>query len=1002
MLINKKIILFNLLFLTFSSIHAQQGNDICYKSFFKTFSAVGGVLELKDVSRTSDGGYVITGFKGPIVTPIIIKLNNKAEVEWNKFYADPVWANKVLQTDDGNFIVATFSSSRSQLTKLSNGGNILWSKEFTNLNGYNLHLYDIQKTNDGGFVMIFNSAFGSGFMYNYIVRIDSAANVIWKKEILHDVQESVVKSLLVDGNAIFIAADFYNESAKKRIDIAKMDLQSGNFVWKKRFETDLSNLYDPHLAMINDTLCVSLVTTQNNSPLPINKFSFVTINANSGDKISSFELTNPVLSFNVTYYVYNGIGPFHFNKTSDNNLFFAQLVYHDNDTVINVTKFTPTGNVIWSKNYMNYKKHDVWSVKSDNDELLIIGRRYIGYPNTTDVSFLMRLNRNGNIVEQTLPPTADCYNQSTTVTIQPLAFTELASSNFLSTNTFNLITESIFIPQFSSAIIIANEACHLVDLTCNSFSVSGPSSVCLDSSLITYTAIRNQGCTNQVIWVYDTAFVSLHQITDSSITIKFRKRGNTTLTARLSNSCSIISINNSVRVYRKANSLNLGSDRAICFPRSITLNAQEGFLHYLWNNSSTDSTLTLTTAGTYYVNVVDSCGNLYSDTISVMNLPAVVVDLGQDRQKCNDDTLHFNVPTGFVNYYWGPNYNMINPLPNQAIVYPFVDTTYYLKVEAANGCFGYDTVRVRANTSPQIQLGADKNFCIGDSLLLNAGIGFVQYQWNIGNSSQQVYVYATGQYSVNGTTAEGCKSYDTIKVLNTWPKPLVSLEKNPELCYGSSRTIDAGNFNSYLWNTGATTKTINVNSIGSYSVTVVDNNGCRGSDSTKITAIIPSPTSFLPADTALCPYDNLVIKPTSGFKKYLWNTGSNSSLITVTKTGLYWLQATDNKGCIGIDSILVLPKECLKGFFMPTAFTPNNDGINDILKPILLGNVKQYKFWIYNRWGQLVFHSADLLKGWDGNYMQLEQDGNVFAWVCIYQFEGEPVISKKGTFILIR
>lgn len=321
MLIKKKIILFNLLFVTFFSMQAQQGNDTCYKSFLKTFSVVGSTLELKDVCRTSDGGYVITGFKGPLYYPIIIKLNNKAEVEWNKFYGDPTWANKVLQTDDGNFIVTTFSPYRSQLTKLSNDGNLLWSKEFTNLSGNDLHLYDIQKTNDGGFVMIFNSAWGLGYMYNYIVRIDSAANVIWKKEILHDVQEPMIKSLLVDSNAIFIAADFYTASAKKRIDIAKLDLQSGDFVWKKRFEADLPTLFDPHMTIINDTLCVSSAANWNIPPSGIRRFSLITLNANSGNKISSFEFTNPILAFNVTYYAIYDIGPFHFNKTSDNNLF---------------------------------------------------------------------------------------------------------------------------------------------------------------------------------------------------------------------------------------------------------------------------------------------------------------------------------------------------------------------------------------------------------------------------------------------------------------------------------------------------------------------------------------------------------------------------------------------------------------------------------------------------------------------------------------------------------
>jgi hypothetical protein len=79
-------------------------------------------------------------------------------------------------------------------------------------------------------------------------------------------------------------------------------------------------------------------------------------------------------------------------------------------------------------------------------------------------------------------------------------------------------------------------------------------------------------------------------------------------------------------------------------------------------------------------------------------------------------------------------------------------------------------------------------------------------------------------------------------------------------------------------------------------------------------------------------------------------------------TGIYWLQVKDDKNCIGKDTIIVNPKDCGKGFFVPTAFTPNNDGKNDLLKPILLGNVKQYHFWIYNRWGELIFETNDLDK----------------------------------------
>ncbi|HTE25451.1 NHL domain-containing protein [Flavitalea sp.] len=234
------------------------------------------------------------------------------------------------------------------------------------------------------------------------------------------------------------------------------------------------------------------------------------------------------------------------------------------------------------------------------------------------------------------------------------------------------------------------------------------------------------------------------------------------------------------------------------------------------------------------------------------------------------------------------------------------------------------------------------------------------------------------------------------------PDPVVSLDHSNTLCAGSGRTLDAGNFNSYLWNTGSTDRTILVGGIGMYSVIVTDKNGCTGADFTNITTILPPPAGFLPPDTDVCTYGNLLLKPSVGFNSYLWSTGSTDPSISIKQPGEYRLRVKDQHGCNGTDTIIVLPRDCLKGFFMPTAFTPNHDGKNDMLKPILLGNVKQYQFQIYNRWGQLIFQSNDPTKGWDGNLHNGNQNSNTFVWRCVYQLEGESVQNMRGSVILIR
>jgi gliding motility-associated-like protein len=164
----------------------------------------------------------------------------------------------------------------------------------------------------------------------------------------------------------------------------------------------------------------------------------------------------------------------------------------------------------------------------------------------------------------------------------------------------------------------------------------------------------------------------------------------------------------------------------------------------------------------------------------------------------------------------------------------------------------------------------------------------------------------------------------------------------------------------------------------------------------------PTPAAFLPPDTTICSNSSLILLAPTGYQNYLWNDGSVSSSLTITKMGDYWLQITGNNGCVGKDSISVLKKECLKGFYIPSAFTPNSDGKNDLFRPLLFGDVKKYQFTIYNRWGQVVFHSNEVGKGWDGKLSSINQGTFVFAWLCEYQFEGDELKIERGTVTLIR
>jgi gliding motility-associated-like protein len=238
--------------------------------------------------------------------------------------------------------------------------------------------------------------------------------------------------------------------------------------------------------------------------------------------------------------------------------------------------------------------------------------------------------------------------------------------------------------------------------------------------------------------------------------------------------------------------------------------------------------------------------------------------------------------------------------------------------------------------------------------------------------------------------------------LTVYENPVVTIGHTNSLCTSSPTSLDPGNYASYLWDDGSTDRIRNINSPGTYHVEVTDHNGCKGTGTTTITTVFTSPSGFAPSDTAICSYGSVDLKAKTGYASYLWSTGATSSTITVTAPDTYWVEVKAQNGCTAKESLTVSPKDCMKGVYIPSAFTPNNDGRNDVFKPLVYGNVKHYKFQVFNRWGEIVFQSDNPANGWDGTNKGVKLETNVFVWVCSYQLEGEEKKTERGTVVVIR
>ena len=149
----------------------------------------------------------------------------------------------------------------------------------------------------------------------------------------------------------------------------------------------------------------------------------------------------------------------------------------------------------------------------------------------------------------------------------------------------------------------------------------------------------------------------------------------------------------------------------------------------------------------------------------------------------------------------------------------------------------------------------------------------------------------------------------------------------------------------------------------------------------------------------ICPGD--AVKLNAGnFSKYQWSTGDTTSFIIVGDSGIYSVFVENASGCTASDSAQIVVG-CGNYVWFPSAFTPDEDGVNDIFKGY--GNeVSEYQLIIFNRMGQVVFETQDISKGWDGNVDGVASQIGIYGYTVRYKFDGADSFRKRGILTLIR
>ena len=314
--------------------------------------------------------------------------------------------------------------------------------------------------------------------------------------------------------------------------------------------------------------------------------------------------------------------------------------------------------------------------------------------------------------------------------------------------------------------------------------------------------------------------------TTQSITV--HSSGSFTVAYNDGSGCGILSSSAFLVTVNPLPTVSISGSLQLCLGSQNVLDAGSGFTSYLWSTGETTQTITISTDGIYTVTVTNGngCRNSTSVTVNYITLAAPVVT--GNLSFCPGSSTTLDAGAGYASYLWSTG-------ATSQTISVSTSGTYSVTVTNASGCSASSSVVASPFTPPAPQISGTPGFCTGGSTVLSAGVVYASYAWSTGATTSSINVSTAGSYSLTVTDANGCTGSTTINVV-VFANPVPVISGTLSFCGDTSTTLNAGpGYVSYLWNTGATTQTINVSTVGTFTVTVVNANGCSASASATTT-----------------------------------------------------------------------------------------------------------------------------------------------------------------------
>ncbi|NRD20144.1 Ig-like domain-containing protein [Winogradskyella eckloniae] len=482
-----------------------------------------------------------------------------------------------------------------------------------------------------------------------------------------------------------------------------------------------------------------------------------------------------------------------------------------------------------------------------------------------------------------------CYGETVTLTA-----TAMDGDNFLwstgettETITVNPIEDTIY------TVEVSNDTCSHVD-DVQVFVLPIPEIIISDDVVIVIGNSATLEASGGDTYLWDTSE------TTASINVSPEETTTYSVTSFLANGCqSTAEVTVTVIPEIEANA---GADFSICVGQSATLTASGGST-YLWSTGETSETIIVnpTETTTFTLTATDDYGNSDSDDIiiTVNELPEITVS---DDIQINEGESTTLTVSGSDTYLWNTG-----ETTESIIVSPTETTIFSVSGFSVDGCEITESIEVTVIPEVIANAGIDVEICQGEYVTLNA-TGGVNYLWSTGENNPSIILNPTETTTYTVVVSDNYGNSDTDSVTVTVNDlPSISVVEEVTILEGETATLGVSGAETYLWDTGETTTSINVSPTESttYSVTGFSSSGCQVTEEILVVVVSVVFANAGP-DVAICLGESVTLTAT-GSTFYSWNTGETSASITVspTETTTYTVVVSDEYGNMDTDTVIV-------------------------------------------------------------------------------------------------